>query len=365
MAIQFMENFESFGTGSAPVTQEILKGLPWADVCPSLSHAQIRLDPVTGTRYTFQVSNNGGDQASPSSLRLSLPTPGDKIGVAFRTTVASLPDILGRGWSCRFKTAANARMVSLRLTPTGSLILSDDSGLSSIPWEGTTIAESATNIITAGALQHVEWTYNTTTGAYEVRVEGVPVLSGTHSWTPGTNIALVEWMRAADVTKFGTAPSVNITDVIVWDDTGSQNNDFVGSVIVHTLRVNGDTSTGWTSTGADDNTVLDEAIPSDADYTQAGDPPPAASIMTMADLPEDAVTVKAVQTMVRALKTDGGTADMVVSLLSNGSEDLGQTHAVPVTAAYHFDISELDPDTATAWTPVSVDAAELKINRTL
>ena len=165
----------------------------------------------------------------------------------------------------------------------------------------------------------------------------------------------------------GLSPAyITIQDIVVWDDKVSVNNSFIGPGRVLTLRPNGDVSSGWTpSVGSSDSDILDDPIASDAANISAADTLPAAAIVELENLPPDVVSVRAIQTMVRTIKTDGGDANLQVSLLSDGSEDLGADQAVLASYAYNWDISELDPATSAQWTPTAVDLATLKINRTL
>ena len=64
------------------------------------------------------------------------------------------------------------------------------------------------------------------------------------------------------------------------------------------------------------------------------------------------------------LKTDGGAATVQMSMRSNGSDDAGADNAITTAATYWYDISEIDPDTATAWTPTSVNNSLLVVDRT-
>jgi hypothetical protein len=155
-------------------------------------------------------------------------------------------------------------------------------------------------------------------------------------------------------------------DLVFWDGSGSSNNSFLGPVAVYTLKVNGDVSSGWTtSTGTTQYTLLDETTPDDTDYISADTTLPAAAIFDMEDLGPDIVGVRGIQTMVRAKKSDGGDATLQVSLKSGASIDLGSTHNVTTSMKYWFDISEFDPATGSAWDPIAVNAAKLKVDRTV
>jgi hypothetical protein len=157
-------------------------------------------------------------------------------------------------------------------------------------------------------------------------------------------------------------------DYVVWDGSGTSNNDFLGSVIVYELFTSADDAfpAGWSSTGADGYSVLDNNPPDDGvSYITADDTPPSAAEFSLTNLPADITSVKGLVTRVRAAKSDGGDGQLQVSLISGASTDAGSDRPITVAQTYWSDVSELDPATTVAWTPSGVNAAVLKIERTL
>lgn len=368
MSILFMDNFEFYGDKA-----ELLKGTAWVDNYSGVSNsvAGIQDDPAGTGKKVLRVGEAGSD--SDSSFRLAVPVPGNKIGVAFRWYLDAMPSTSYHGAIIAWKTSGNSHKYGLRVTPTGQLVFfrSNDAGigtaiaLTSEADACVTLATSAPLVMSANAWKHIEAVIDTTTGVYEVRVEGVQVISGTDGSPAIGDIGIVGFYATWDVTAAGE-PRCYVKDVVIWDDNGTANNNFVGPVTVYSLVVNGDVSSGWTrSSGTTDYARLDENTPDDTDYIQAGDPPPAASIMNFANLPADVVAVRALQTVVRAKKTDGGDAKLQVGLISNGDTDTGADGAVNTSFRYHWDVSEFDPDTAAAWTPTAVNAATIQLNRTI
>lgn len=360
MALQYMDNFSFYGTD----VNNLLLG-PWG----ALSSGSLANDPdgvSSGKVLRTAVSATGA-----FATRLVVPSPDEAIGVAFRTWVNSLPSTDGRGAAVSFKTAGNSHIVTLHITPTGQLRLvntdGEGTGLDALDTAniGTQVAITGPLVVGAGQWNHIEFFYDNTDGTYEVRVEGVQVLAGTDAGFTGTTIGNVEFLAHFNSTSSG-APANYIKDLVVWDTTGSQNNTFIGSVFVVALPVNSDVSSGWTrSSGSTDYELLDELTPNDTDYIEAADTLPAASIMGFENLPADVVGVRGLMSMVRALKTDGGDANLQVSLISGGNADAGADTAVGASAGYIWDISEIDPNTASLWSPSAVDAATIQIDRTL
>ena len=200
-------------------------------------------------------------------------------------------------------------------------------------------------------------------GTLEVRVEGIPVIELT-----GLNLGSLPVAQVTPYTgESGSAErTYMIKDYVVWDDTGSINNDFLGSVLVYNLSPTSDVALNWTpSTGSTGYEILDNIPPVDSDYISAGDPPPSPYVAGLSDLPLDVTSVRALQTMVRAAKSDGGDGSLQVSLISNGTTGNGADRPITVAQTYWIDIFETDPDTTGAWTVSAVNAVDLQIDRTL
>lgn len=359
MTIQYADNFSFYGTDVNNLLQTA-----WA----SLSSGSLANDPdgvSSGKVLRTSVSATG-----VFATRVVVPTPRDKIGVAFRTWVSSLPSTNGRGAAVSFKSSGNNHRATLHITPTGQLRLvntvGEGTGLDELDTAdiGTEVAVTGPLVVGAGQWNHIEFVYDASDGTYEVRVEGVQVLSGTDSGFNSDDIGNIEFLDKFNSTSSGE-PANYIKDLVVWDAEGSQNNDFVGAVRVIALPVNADVSSGWTrSAGATDYELLDELDPNDTDYIEADETPPAPSVMEFEDLPVEIIGVRALMSVVRNLKTDGGDATLQVSLRYNSADDNGADRAVQASASYSWDVSELNPDTGQLWAPTEVDAAQIVIDRT-
>lgn len=346
MSIVWMEPFTFYGTSEA----NMLAGGVWSNVDGTLSN-----DP-DGVSTGFVLKVIGGD--SGQVTQLVIPTAGDVHNIGFRWWLSQLPNSTAHSPSLVLKSSGNSSKYQLRSSPTGQLVLIRST-------DSTTIATSAAGVVMAGAWRHVEWMMNRTSGAYEVRVEGVQVLSGTDG-SPATGDSAILEFKSSSGGAGASNTTPYIKDLFIADDAGSQNNAFIGPVTLYTLPVSADVSNGWSlSTGTTAYSLLDELTPNDADYIQADDTLPAACIMEYTDLPADVVAVRACMPVVRIEKTDGGDSTVQLGLVSSGDVDTGASHAPGTSFSYIWDISELDPHTSTLWSPVTVDAAQLKIDRTL
>lgn len=360
MTIQWCDNFGAYGTGSASsaALQNMLDGTPYASVASG---------GVTGTALEVNPDGIGGDIVLRVGVtRIACPVPNAAMGVAGRFWLPSIPG--SNNDRCALfdmRTAANQQRYRVIVEPNGALsVYYATTTNPGVPGDAACLATTTVPAILTNSWTHFEFFVDFATGEFALRREGSVLLSGTHDSPPGGSIGNIAFANSG-VSSTGRT-NFWLKDLVVWDDQGSNNNDFLGTVAVHRLPVDGDVSSGWTkSSGSSDYQLLDEVPPNDADYIEAvEDPLPAASIMTFGDLPPDIVGVRCVMTMVRAWKTDGGDAFLQVSLISEGDEDNGADRNISTTPTYWYDISELSPDTGQPWNPIELNNATVKINRT-
>jgi hypothetical protein len=335
----------------------MLDGLPYADIAYGAGSQQLLTDPdgvASGRVFVVSGTNNNSNLLD---TRLALPTPHNKIGMGARFYRTLLPATDGTrpvimGW----RTAANARMYDLLVEANGAIAMYNAAG--------ALVASTVVPIFTTNTWQHIEAVIDSTTGLFEVRREGVTVLTGTAPII-GSNIGIVSWTNRQSYNS-NTSVTFYMKDLTIWDDLGSYNNDFMGTVSVVTCSVTADESnSGWVpSTGADLYATLDEATPADTDYMSAA-AAAASAKFTLTDLPADITSVRAVQTMVRATKTDGGDAKLKVGLFSVAETDFGADRPITPSMTYWWDISEQDPHTSAQWTPGTFNDAALVIDRTV
>jgi hypothetical protein len=350
MAIQWADSFARYGTGGGSNTP-MRDGLPYNNW---LSTCIVDPDPLAPTERCVQI-NDGIDNNPLTENRIALPAPtAGTVGFCARYWFPSFGSGSGREVIAVWATVAPAVLAYVRTNPNGAISI--ESG------NGTEIASTVAPVISTNSWNHIESTYNGTTGAMEVRLNGITILSGVSTST-GT-IAFCHPMR-----RSGTSIGSNflVKDLVIWDSSGSRNNTFAGSVVVRRKAPNSDiTLGGWVpSTGSTGVPLLAKTTPNDATYLSADDTPPAPMSYTLENLPDDVTSVRGIVSVVRARKIDGGDANLQVSLLSGGDADPGADRPITTTFTYWYDISETDPDTGNAWTPSSFDAADVKIDRTI
>lgn len=362
MTVQLMECFQLYGTSEA----NMVAGTWWAHVGGGAGGTTcLQSDPAGSGKIVFRFTGQAS-QEHDNDDRLVVPTARAHIRVAERVYLSGLPSASAEtpvimAWC----NGSNVHTYWLEISTTGKLQLWRVTATTSSVTTKTLVDESDAQVIFSGAWYHVEAYVDVVTGDYAARVEGVEAFSGTHGSPPGSTTAIISFATRSDGLTVSNTYAIYIMDLIVGDNQGSINNSFLGPVALYVLSPNADVSSGWSlSTGVTYYTLIDEETPNDADYIYAPDTLPAETIVQLENLPADIVSVRCVQPVVRAWKSDGGDATLQMTLASGAFDDAGTDRVITVNAAYYYDISELDPATSAAWTPTAVNAVKLEIDRT-
>jgi hypothetical protein len=299
-----------------------------------------------------------GTDSSGGSIRFVLPALDNVSGVAFRQWIDVLPGSLDNSPIVRWHNDAGDVVWHTRLTTSGRLQL--------LASDNTVIGTSALPIVTANGWWHVEMkmVFGTAgTCSFECRVEGITVMHLT-----GQTFGSAPYSVSIGHTVNGSTGFIHayFKDYVIWDSTGTYNNDFLGSVLVYDLVPTGDvTLGGWTSTDANGWSVLDNNPPDNAHYLDAAYPPPAACEFSFSDLPANITSVKGLITRVRAAKVDGGDGNLQVSAKHGSSAQTGANRPITVAQTYYQDVFEVDPSTSAPWVPLGVAAMTAKLDRTV
>ena len=351
MSVQWADNFGRYGTGGSSNTP-MRDGLPYNNWLSSCSDDP---DPfAVGERCCF--INDGFDNNPLVENRIALPSPhAGMVGFAARYWFTGFGVANSRQAVAVFFKVDLTPLACCHVEPNGALTIRD--GIA-----GTQLATTTAPVISTNSWNHIETAFNGTTGEFEVRLNGVTILTATGA-VLGT-IAFCNPTRRIG-NAIGAAPAIK--DLVIWDDTGSQNNDFMGTVVCRRFSPNADvTLGGWTlSTGSVGYSLLAKSAVNDTTYLSADDTPPAPMQFGMENLPPDVTSVRAVISVVRARKIDGGDGSLQTALISNGDFDNGADRPITTAFTYYFDVSEVSPDTAAPWTPVEFDLMTTQVDRTV
>jgi hypothetical protein len=145
--------------------------------------------------------------------------------------------------------------------------------------------------------------------------------------------------------------------------SGSVNNDFLGNRKVVALNPDGaGDDTDWTpSAGSNYQNVDDGGLTDDDTTYNETSTDTHQDLYTYDDLPGDAASIDGVQ-VVTEVRITSGQMDISNVIKSGTTEDAGSATTITDTSWGTVNrIEEQDPDTATAWTPSGVNAAQFGI----
>jgi hypothetical protein len=364
MALDFADNFSMYGQGN-DVSAAVLRMSN--GVYAEVQKVELIEDPdpnVTGTVASFTLPTINLGTAQPI-LRKTFLASANTMGLGCRIWMDDLPyRTTGRpSWS--FRDGSNAVLVTVAVSTTGSLDVYRGDAFS-----GTLLGSSTGPVVTSNAWQHIEMRVftNATTGSVEIKVEGVTVVNLTNQNTTATAMAQVSFRYDSSVNSPGNpTPFAAIKDLVIWNTSGTYNNTFMGPVVVYSLIPDADVALNWTpSTGSNGYSILDNRPPDDTQYLSAGNSPiPQEYEASLTNLPVDVTSVKAIQTVVRATKEDGGDGNLQITLRSGANTTSGANRPITASFTYWRDTFEADPTTLAPWTPGAVDAVVFEMDRTL
>jgi hypothetical protein len=318
---------------------------------PRMSTAEAR----TGSRsWYFPSTTPDSFNSTQANARMGFGSSVTQIGLAFGILMPNLFTVVDHtGWS--FRDIGNAPILTFVIQTDGSIQVKRGNA------EGTLLGTTSTQM-GAGAWRHVEVfaVRDATVGAVEIRIEGVTVLNLT-----GVNTGAANWTQV----HFGTQRVQNgittmafyLDDVIVWDKTGTQANDFLGPVGLWVLLPDADTAAAdWVVNGAASGNAALSEVPPDGDTsyiesTVVGD----ISEFDCAALPVGTIQIAAVIPV--ALMRSAEAAPVRLSVVSGVDVAPGADRYLTTDYAYHFDPIHLDPATGAPWTEAAVNAARLRL----
>ncbi len=293
-----------------------------------------------GTGYAISASNPTG-----SSL-LTLPvTASAKLitGFAFRMNNTNAASILSY-----FADAGAVEHIRINMNANGSI---------AITRVGTVLATSAVGVVPLNTWVYIEvsGTVNDTTGAVDVKVNGVSVVTFTgDTKNAGTSVNMDQIrIDVNNSSRYG------YDDLYVCNDQGSRNNAFLGDVRVQTLRPNGaGSAAAMTPVGSGSNYAnVDEATPNPADFNYSGTPGHQ-DLYAMEDLAAGTAAVLAVQVNNAARKTDSGARSIKNLIRAGGTTTASAVLALSVTSDVYSTVHDGNPTTATAWDVADIAALE-------
>lgn len=289
------------------------------------------------------------------SFRKSCGSDLKTVGVAIAVYLPSLPSSSPGAWRLiQFRNSDNHVIASVGVGTTGRIRI----------WKGVdnAVAAESTKEIPAGAWKHVEaictvssdgTTFDMTVYVDEVNFTSV---TGYASEWSGTDIAQVAVGQASN----GNTPEISgwgVDDFVIHTYSTP-----IGMNGAYYLRPVADTYDAdfSLSTGSDGYALIDERKPDDDSEFIYADTTSKKSRFDVEALPNNIVSVAAVQPMGRVRKTDAGACGIKVGIKSGTTEDQASEFTASQSYQYATAVWEVDPDTSSAFDPSSMPSISIE-----
>lgn len=310
----------------------------------------IRWSVTETPAYTSSTRYGQGSAYAPITTALAYKsfTPSAKVYVGFAYKPTSISSI--RGIIALYGDNGATAHVNLRNTISGGI---------GIYRGNTLVTTSAAGVISNDNWYYIELmaTVADSGGLVEVRVNGNSVVSftgDTKNAGTSTNMDTIAFGYFFSSTTYGV-----FDDVYVCNDQGTQNNNFLGDVMVQTIVPNGaGSSTDLTPHGSATNYMNVAEIPYSVGDYNSSNVSGAKDLYTFGDLAGSTTTVYGVQTGVVAARTDVGSGSVRPILKSGGTVYNDTTVSLGPSSQYIGNVRETDPATGTAWTVSGVNGIE-------
>lgn len=221
----------------------------------------------------------------------------------------------------------------------------------------TVIATTASQVIFNGVTHHIQFqaTVNNTTGAYELRVDGTNVLSGTGANTRNSanNQANGYALMNLGVGSFATS-ATDFDDLYVWDGSGSINNTFPGDVRVFAVTANGaGNSAQFTPSTGSNYDCTNETTPNTTDYV-SDSTVSHKDTYTFTDI-SGSGTVLGASLSIYAQKAAAGPTRGIQGICRSSTTEAVTSEAILGQSWRYWiqGVFETDPNTSAAWASLS------------
>ncbi len=335
-----VEGFEGYGTTTGVVPQPT--GIISRSYNSVINEAAMRIETGRLGGYCIRFSH------STCQMRGASLTTHDTIIIGFAVKFTSLTD----GYFLKLVNGTSYGM-SLRVTSSGQIQV----------YRTLVLLATSSFAFTLGNWSYVEFKVKThdTLGTYEVRVGGTNVLSDTGVDTQaGSN----PYHDGAQLDFDNGEGSVYFDDWYVCDGSGSDNNDFLGNCRVDAIFPDGDDTAGWAvASGAGAHYLDVDENPTDDDTSYVEDGTPGSKdLYDYGAMPADRGGIKGLSIKTVCRETDAVNFDLITPIKSGATESDDSAQLIGTTDyLVKRRVSELDPNTASAWTKTTLDAAKFGV----
>jgi hypothetical protein len=199
---------------------------------------------------------------------------------------------------------------------------------------------------------------NGTTGEIRIRKDG-DVTDTYFATNIDTQDAALDTADSIWVGNWGGFHNSYIDDIMVFDSSGTEVNDWVGDIRAYTLlpEANGDINEFDPLTGSNFEMVDDQVPDGDTTYNYSSTPG-ATDLFNIQDLTADPATIFAVTVNVVAKKSDAGIRKGTCVMKSGGVTDEGATTVLPSSYDSIQKTYTVDPATGNLWTKIGVNGIQ-------
>lgn len=274
--------------------------------------------------------------------------------------------------------ANNSWMLQAHVTATGSVrvmrntIYPSNATVPVAPYQQDIVCESDHGLITGNTWHYFELKYDDVLKRVSVQVDGIFVTQGAYD-TPAP-ILIDRVTRLTFGSDAFQMPNMSYDDYyicnlepeIVGGDEFPINMDFLGDRRMGLCMPLADTAIAdWTlSSGTNGASLIDEVPANDAGYIEA-ESVDMVSEFTHTPLGIDTPSIAGVVVYGRTIKTDAGTAAIRLGIHSGFNVENSETKSVVLAQSYSKECFPLNPDGNVPFTPITWDAADLRVTRAI
>lgn len=338
MALRWIEGFEGVGTSNGAAASNLTS----------------KYKTVTASgNFLIRDGRIGGKSVEGNSASCDLLTPdlADMqtiiIGLALQTVT----------------TFTNHRIIEI-VHPDGSVGINvrlKTTGEFDIYFNTTLLTSTVGATIPTGSWGYLELkvSIDNSSGSYDFKVNQVSFASASGIDTQNGTDAFARGVR---FTPSGGGGVGYIDDIYICDNTGSDNNDFLGNMRVEGLypTAEGDQNDFTASSGLDNSLLVDENPPNDdTDYVESA----VSGAMDLYNFQNPGLTtIKGVMMNTRVKETDATTYSLISVCKSSSFQSDGPASVIG-SASYlnKYRVVETDPATSALWTNSGLSAAQFGV----
>jgi hypothetical protein len=375
----FEDGFDHYGTSLSNMLDGTYAQAGGGAPNGRTSGLRTNLFATGGTSY---YHGTGPGLTTFEGLRKVLPAAKDKLGVAMRVYFPQFTAANSAGICHMHSANANVSQLSFIVDANGAIVVHRGLGLSGTDGGADAILGTTDPILVTSAWNHVEMQayIHDTDGWVRIAVNGVHryELTGIDTKYDSTNVASIGQSLSSYASPEGDfyhddyyiydfeGDSSVDTDFCPATDASGMATNYIGDLQVWPLLPNGDTAEAdfLPSTGTSSYTMIDEHSPDDTDYiysVAAGD----LSEFDLDDLPVEITYIRGLGIHARLSKADAGAAFTKVGMKSVAAFEDAAERPLTVEPTYWRDQIDKDPNSNARWTRDSLNAALLRVTRTI